>query len=93
VLRESRGVVNRAVRGLRVLSFGKQNIFMLTGMIVRSCAPDVASCCESSPDDSQLASPPPRAAYDRFAIDRDAKWRCGGVIWRPGASFRGRAWS
>ena len=38
--RESRNVVNGGDRGLRVVNFGKKNIFMLTGMIARSLAPN-----------------------------------------------------
>jgi len=38
--RESRNVVNGGDHGLRVVNFGKKNIFMLTGMIARSLAPN-----------------------------------------------------
>jgi hypothetical protein len=47
--RDSRNVVNGAVRGLRVLEFGKKNIFVLTGMIVRSRTPDVVLVANHRP--------------------------------------------
>jgi hypothetical protein len=47
--RERHNVVNGAVRGLRVANFGKKNIFMHTGMIVRSHAPDVALVANHCP--------------------------------------------
>jgi hypothetical protein len=91
--REWRDVVNVAVRGLRVLDFGKEKIFVLTGMIARSRAPNVTLVANHRrPIRNSHAAP---CASQAVALPRKehAKERSDARARPPSARLvRGRAW-
>ena len=66
--RRMRSMVNGAVRGLRVLSFGKQKIFCVHRHVRSVARVEHHSCCESSSCDSQHAHRFADVMHDQFAI-------------------------
>ena len=61
-VREGRNVVNDAVRGLRVVNFGKEIIFVCNGMIARSRAPSITAVANHHPS-IRNTSITPRASH------------------------------